>query len=579
LLLERDNGVYLFPHDLVREVALADLGATRRRILHRRVAQALEQGAEPAPAERLADHYLHSDTPERAIPFLGRAAEQARQVYAHNEAAGYYRALVERLDALGRTAEAARAREELGAVLRVMASYDEALAVLERALATYRAQADPNGMGRALAQLGWVYVGLGSPDEGITRLQPLFYHPEDQRLPPQDLATVGLALVALCKVGGRYLAMLAAAERAIIYAAAAGEPRLRARAEMERAIALMMLGRNREGFEALEAALPLVEAAGDPTTLAQTLNAHSVAHETRGGFDLAKHDLERAVAAAERGGDPTLLAYMINRQATNAFATGLWDQALLGYQHAAALMEQIGQSWVHSYPLTGLGRLELARGNTEVGAAHLRQALHIAGQMGDVQAILSIQAILAEPELLAGRFALVLERLDPLLEDRGQESDFSVVVLPLVWAYSAVGQTERAEALLAQALARMTADNNRLELINVRRAQAIVAAQRRDWATAEAAARESLTLSHDMGLIHSEIKARHTLAALLRDCGDTEQARQQLEIAQAQCQRLGERLYGEYVERLLRAIEPPERPSDAEPAPARSVVGYEAESR
>jgi predicted ATPase/DNA-binding XRE family transcriptional regulator len=56
LLVEAGAQDYHFPHDLVREVVLADLSVARRASLHQQVAEALEQGPGEAPVERLADH-------------------------------------------------------------------------------------------------------------------------------------------------------------------------------------------------------------------------------------------------------------------------------------------------------------------------------------------------------------------------------------------------------------------------------------------------------------------------------------------------------------------------------------------
>ncbi len=47
LLEETDEDAYQLTHDLIREVLLADLGIARRALLHRRVAEALEQGLYP----------------------------------------------------------------------------------------------------------------------------------------------------------------------------------------------------------------------------------------------------------------------------------------------------------------------------------------------------------------------------------------------------------------------------------------------------------------------------------------------------------------------------------------------------
>ncbi|HWE63957.1 MAG TPA: hypothetical protein VHB98_19760, partial [Chloroflexota bacterium] len=87
LLVEEGPYDYQFAHDVVREVVEADLGAARRGMLHRLVAEALEARTGAAPRELLAYHYARSDLPDRALPYLAQAAEQAHEGVAYQEEA------------------------------------------------------------------------------------------------------------------------------------------------------------------------------------------------------------------------------------------------------------------------------------------------------------------------------------------------------------------------------------------------------------------------------------------------------------------------------------------------------------
>jgi DNA-binding SARP family transcriptional activator len=78
-----------FSHDRIREVAYAGIGPARRRLIHRRIAQAMEL----LFADRLDDvsasiavHLDRGGQPARAVPFLERAAAVATRVSASEEA-------------------------------------------------------------------------------------------------------------------------------------------------------------------------------------------------------------------------------------------------------------------------------------------------------------------------------------------------------------------------------------------------------------------------------------------------------------------------------------------------------------
>jgi DNA-binding CsgD family transcriptional regulator len=92
-----DGDAVCFAHALIREALYAGLVATRRRRVHRRVAEAMLGAADPDP-DAVANH-LQRAGDARAEEWLDRAAERARRAYAWQTAAdrlGVALALAER---------------------------------------------------------------------------------------------------------------------------------------------------------------------------------------------------------------------------------------------------------------------------------------------------------------------------------------------------------------------------------------------------------------------------------------------------------------------------------------------------
>ncbi len=102
LLEEVGKTGYRFTHDVIREVVEADLGAARRMLLHRDIAQGLQSRAGPPAVEQLAYHYARSDQPENALPYLARAAEQAREAAAYQEESALLAQAIELARQVGR---------------------------------------------------------------------------------------------------------------------------------------------------------------------------------------------------------------------------------------------------------------------------------------------------------------------------------------------------------------------------------------------------------------------------------------------------------------------------------------------
>jgi len=134
LLLLEDSDTYQFVHDVIREVIEEDLGAAQRAVLHRSIAQVLEQAVERVPIEDLAYHYARSDDQDKALLYLGRAADRARSAGAHQQEAALLAeaaAIAERGNGRGDLGSLHSAR---GRALASMTRWTEAAAEMEIAL-------------------------------------------------------------------------------------------------------------------------------------------------------------------------------------------------------------------------------------------------------------------------------------------------------------------------------------------------------------------------------------------------------------------------------------------------------------
>ncbi len=121
LLVQRGSpptSSYMFRHTLVQDAAYQSLLRSRRRELHRKIAEALEkrlgEGRE-APAELLAHHFDEAGLVEPAVVFYRSAGERAEERFANAEAAAHLSRARELIAGLPETQE--RAREELALLL------------------------------------------------------------------------------------------------------------------------------------------------------------------------------------------------------------------------------------------------------------------------------------------------------------------------------------------------------------------------------------------------------------------------------------------------------------------------------
>lgn len=89
IIREQGPDDYDFSHAMIRQVVYSELSQTRRRWLHRRTAEALEQ-LHPTPPNRLigeiANHYDRAGLVDKALQGYQSAAQAALDIYAHQAA-------------------------------------------------------------------------------------------------------------------------------------------------------------------------------------------------------------------------------------------------------------------------------------------------------------------------------------------------------------------------------------------------------------------------------------------------------------------------------------------------------------
>jgi tetratricopeptide (TPR) repeat protein len=215
-------------------------------------------------------------------------------------------------------------------------------------------------------------------------------------------------------------------------------------------------------------------------------------------------------------------------------------------------VRRIGQARVSLYPLLDLGRLDAAEGRRREAAEHFAEALALAEQTDDLQALCSVQSVLAEFDLLEDAPARARARLEPLLARSDERQLFLLRFLPrLAWARAVLGDEGSAQVLMERCLTRAWAEQMRLVLVDALRIQAILLQQLRRWEGAERALDETLALCRALPYPYAEAKALYVVGHLHAAKGEPDAARARYEAALAILHRLGERLYAERTELAL----------------------------
>jgi class 3 adenylate cyclase/tetratricopeptide (TPR) repeat protein len=460
--------VYTFTHALTHEVAYGSLLQERRRALHARIVEALEEHNHARLAEqvdRLAHHAFRGAVWEKAVPYCRQAGEKAFDRGALREAlTGFEQAI----DALGHLPEtpntgefAIQLRHSLGAVLSLRGEYQRSLALLGEAEALARQLDDRAQLGQVLSRISWVRRTLGDLDGAIAAGRQALEV-------AAGLADPGVQMAASYRLGQVYygvgdFAQAAELLRRNVERLAHRPPGPRGHSDWGGSqawltLVLSELGEFAEGRRHGEEALRLatVEGRGD---------APIIAHGGLGLLYLAQGDLEAAVRVLERG--LALCRASGNRDWLRRISAGLGT----AYAHAGrvtqglALLEETcrddirtGALFMHTSHLMQLSAVELLAGHLNEASQHARQALDLARQQKarghEARALFQLGALhanAASPDVPAAeaRYREALTLAEPL----GMRPLQAHCHLGLGTLYTRAGRPEQARAGLSAAIA------------------------------------------------------------------------------------------------------------------------------
>jgi tetratricopeptide (TPR) repeat protein len=172
---------YIFKHALTQEVAYNSLLLKRRKGIHEKIAQAIEQlYAERLEEfyEMLAYHYSRSDSLEKACRYSRLSGEKAQGNYSHREAWDFYKGAIDLLNKLPETAENKKGKLEVLDLMRlplVSLGFPEGtLGLLQEGERLSKELGDERSLARFYTAIGIYYSFKGNPQLGIKYSEAAF---------------------------------------------------------------------------------------------------------------------------------------------------------------------------------------------------------------------------------------------------------------------------------------------------------------------------------------------------------------------------------------------------------------------
>jgi DNA-binding SARP family transcriptional activator/predicted ATPase len=389
----REQGAtsYDFTHDKLREVAYAQISVPHRRLLHHRVAQALEalhaDDLDPVCGQ-LATHYERAGLIEQALPYYQRAAAVAQRLYANEEAIALLSRglrLFEQLPAgLKRDRQELRLLLALAPLYRVTKGWaaPELAGVLNRALALCDTVGDDEERAQVLYGLQSLDVVQGQLEkvERVSKeLQTLYQHALGTAAPPFSsmmLAGARLHLGRIAEANAQFAEIIAAHDpEQILHLQESQGVHYAAHARAWQAHALWCLGYPQQALDQGLEAVRLMDTLKQPFNQALVAAYLALLQQLRADDTTARACAEEALALASTSQAPyyrvwaaILVSYALALEQPNESNIGQLRASIDEFKAAGARLRL-------PYYLSLLAHIYAQAGCAEEGLAAVDEAL------------------------------------------------------------------------------------------------------------------------------------------------------------------------------------------------------------
>jgi class 3 adenylate cyclase/tetratricopeptide (TPR) repeat protein len=414
---------YIFKHALTQEAAYEALLIRRRKELHRRAGEVLEelypeQRGELASA--LAYHFRHGEDWQRAADYAMRAGAQAVKVYALREALEHYENAHEALSKLPEASPERLCDAILGwapAAFKLR-PYGEVVERLEEAEKIARELNDEARLAQILHWIANAYISNGFPTRGMPALLESYQLAErigDERLTVVASFWMTWGMINRDPNGG-----LEQLERVIEEARKYRNWEIEAHALATKAMAHARLGEFEEAQDAIQHAH---EAVRKTDSLVKEADVASLSALTF--FDMG--DVQRGLEYSRQAAEKALAARGLECAMYGLYCTGLGNlhsrdlaEAQQAFESSLKLLtdhlsELEGSEQVAYQVRAGLAVAQFFSGRTEA-IDDMKRALANAEAVGDDYTVASVADALGEAYTQLGDFERAKEYLDTALD-------------------------------------------------------------------------------------------------------------------------------------------------------------------
>jgi len=378
-LIHHDKNLYHFDHPLIRHVLYENILDELRGEYHRMIAKWLVENQEiqTEAASRISHHLISSGQEKEALTYLLHAAEQARQLFAHDEAMKHYQ----------------KAQE-------IFKRYD---------------MKNSNVWMSVEKGLGEIYSSLAKPDEAIEHFTRLLQLAQKENNRVEEIRALHRTADNL-RVAGDIKKGITTCEQALAMATNLDNDTEKINCLNTLAFIYSAHAEYEKTVQLSREALALSQQLNDEKNQSLSLSNLGLAYWHQGKHQLAVENLEKALALQRSIGDSRGIATTLNFVGLAYWRLGQYEQALSRHEESLKIKKRIGDYPAIPGSINNIGDVYRDIGHLEKAIEHHKQSLKLAREQGNMGAQCDNLRDLGEEHLLIGDNNSAQAYLEEVLE-------------------------------------------------------------------------------------------------------------------------------------------------------------------
>lgn len=508
-----DEEVFYFSHPLIQETVYGKVKRLKKKLLHKKVAQAIESTYENEIDEWYSDlgrHYEKAGSSSEAVNYYLKAGDKAEEVYANDDAIEMYeKALNLSEEVENEDLDKIELFEKLSRAYSFLGVYDQAKDSLNSALEKVRSG---KGKQRIYRKLAKIYREEGDFDKSL-----------EQSNKGLDVETE--ANEEECK---------------LLHV---------------KGWALMRLGDYDKALEVFEREQNISEKTDQKSARGQALHDLGSVHLLRGDYGEVEGYLEKAIEIREKLDDNMGLSESKNNLAELYRFRGKLDEALEYYEESYELVEEMGNKWSASISASNIGLVYKEKGDLEKALEYYENSLKMSEEIGSKHNVSFILNNIGEVHLEKENYEKALDYYNrnlKITKEIGEEKGRIKGLCGISEVRIKMEDIERAEEFAEKALQLSTDLGGKLEEGLSRRILGEVYKHKREWDKANKQFRKAIDILKERGEKKELSRAQYHFGLMLAEKGEKNTAESHLSDALETFEEFGNELWKDKVEKQLK---------------------------